>query len=97
MSFIAVSILIITIIVSTSGVLSTLPASTLVQGIESTSATVGTKMSVSSSAGDIITTIAGSSTVASFSGDNGAATSATLCNPSGIALDSSGIFAYRDL
>ena len=39
----------------------------------------------------IITTIAGSSTSGSFSGDNGAATSATLNYPWGIALDSSGI------
>ena len=39
----------------------------------------------------IITTIAGSSTSASYSGDNGAATSATLYNPNGVALDASGI------
>ena len=38
----------------------------------------------------IITTIAGSSTSGSFSGDNGAATSATLNGPSSIVLDSSG-------
>jgi hypothetical protein len=43
---------------------------------------------------DIITTIAGSSTSGSFSGDNGAATSAGLNGPVGIALDSSGIFNY---
>ncbi len=39
---------------------------------------------------DIITTVAGTGT-ASYSGDNGAATSATLNSPMGIALDSSGI------
>ena len=38
---------------------------------------------------DVITTIAGTGD-ASYSGDNGAATSATLHNPTGIALDSSG-------
>ena len=37
----------------------------------------------------IITTIAGNGT-ASYSGDNGAATSATLYYPAGIALDASG-------
>ena len=39
----------------------------------------------------IIITIAGAGT-ASYSGDNGPATSATLCSPDGITLDSSGIF-----
>lgn len=39
-----------------------------------------------------ISTIAGSSTSPSFSGDNGQATSATLYTPTGIALDTSGIF-----
>ena len=39
----------------------------------------------------IITTIAGSSTSGSFSGDGGAATSATMDFPDGIALDSSGL------
>ncbi len=38
----------------------------------------------------IITTIAGSSTSGAFGGDNGQATSATLDQPRGIALDSSG-------
>jgi enoyl-[acyl-carrier-protein] reductase (NADH) len=38
----------------------------------------------------IITTIAGSSTSGSYSGDNGQATSATLWLPSGVALDASG-------
>ncbi len=38
---------------------------------------------------DIITTIAGTGT-SSFSGDGGAATSATLNNPYGVALDTSG-------
>ena len=37
-----------------------------------------------------ISTIAGSSTSGSYSGDNGAATSATLNWPSGVAVDSSG-------
>ena len=37
----------------------------------------------------IITTIAGTGT-ASYSGDNGAATSATLSYPQGVALDASG-------
>ena len=37
----------------------------------------------------IITTIAGTGT-GSYSGDNGAATSATLKNPFGVALDASG-------
>ena len=37
----------------------------------------------------IITTIAGTGS-AGYSGDNGAATSATLYNPSGVALDESG-------
>ena len=38
----------------------------------------------------IITTIAGSSTSGSYSGDNGAATLAALYGPYGVALDSSG-------
>ena len=38
----------------------------------------------------IISTIAGSSTSGSYSGDNGAATSATLYTPKGVALDASG-------
>ncbi len=38
---------------------------------------------------DIITTIAGTGSW-SYSGDGGAATSATLFNPSSVALDSSG-------
>ena len=37
----------------------------------------------------IITTIAGTGT-SSYSGDNGAATTATLNGPSGVALDASG-------
>ena len=37
----------------------------------------------------IITTIAGTGT-GSYSGDNGAATSATLNNPQGVGLDASG-------
>ena len=37
-----------------------------------------------------ISTIAGSSTSGSYSGDNGAATSATLYYPQGVALDASG-------
>ena len=39
----------------------------------------------------IISTIAGSSTSGSYSGDGKPATSATLNNPFGVALDSSGI------
>ncbi len=42
---------------------------------------------------DIITTIAGTGT-GSYSGDNGAATSATLNYPEGVALDSSGFSFY---
>ena len=42
----------------------------------------------------IITTIAGSSTSGSYSGDNGAATSATLWYPYGVALDASGRILY---
>ncbi len=38
----------------------------------------------------VITTIAGSSTSSSYSGDNVAATSATLYGPAAVALDSSG-------
>ena len=38
----------------------------------------------------IITTIAGSGTSGSYSGDNGFATSATLYYPNGVALDASG-------
>ena len=40
----------------------------------------------------IITTIAGSSTSTGYSGDNGQATSATMKNPMGVTLDSSGYF-----
>ena len=47
---------------------------------------------------DIITTIAGSggtgSTSGSYSGDNGAATSATLNTPFGVAVDASGRILY---
>ena len=41
----------------------------------------------------IITTIAGTGT-GSFSGDNGAATSAALNIPSAVAVDSSGLIIY---
>ncbi len=41
----------------------------------------------------IITTIAGSSTSGSYSGDNGPATSAALNTPTDLALDSAGIFS----
>ena len=48
----------------------------------------------------IITTIAGSSTSDAYSGDNGAATSANLASPAGVAVDASGIsilpFYYCD-
>ncbi len=43
----------------------------------------------------IITTIAGSSTSGSYSGDNGQATSATIDRPVDVALDSSGICLLR--
>ncbi len=39
---------------------------------------------------DIITTIAGSSTSGSYSGDNGQATSATLYGPYGVDVDTAG-------
>ena len=42
----------------------------------------------------IITTIAGSSTSGSYSGDTGAATSATLNYPRGVAVDASGRILY---
>ena len=42
----------------------------------------------------IITTVAGSSTSGSYSGDNGQATSAKLNSPTGIAVDSTGISYY---
>ncbi len=42
----------------------------------------------------IITTVAGSSTSGSYSGDGGQATSATLYNPEGVALDSAGTYLY---
>ncbi len=42
----------------------------------------------------IITTIAGSSTSGGYSGDNGAATSATLNRPSGVTVDLSGSSLY---
>ena len=42
---------------------------------------------------DIITTIAGTGT-SSYSGDNGAATSAALYNPTGVVLDASGRILY---
>ena len=38
----------------------------------------------------VITTIAGSSTSGGYSGDSGAATSAKLDDPAGVALDTSG-------
>jgi len=45
---------------------------------------------------DIITTVAGSSTSGSFSGDGGQATSAALAYPCGIALDSAGNLYIAD-
>jgi hypothetical protein len=42
---------------------------------------------------DVITTIAGTG-VAGYSGDNGAATSASLSYPLGVAVDSSGIYLF---
>ena len=44
----------------------------------------------------IIYTIAGSSTSASYSGDAGAATSATLNYPLGVAVDASGIIISKN-
>ena len=44
----------------------------------------------------MVTTIAGTG-AAGYSGDNGAATSATLYNPHGVALDSTGIHALTSL
>ncbi len=41
----------------------------------------------------IITTFAGTGS-GSYSGDGGAATSATLCNPRGVALDSAGTHSF---
>lgn len=46
--------------------------------------------SITPSAVFIMSTIAGSSTSTGYSGDGGAATSATLNNPAGITLDTSG-------
>ncbi len=43
----------------------------------------------------IISTFAGTGTQ-SYSGDNGPATAATLNNPYGVALDSSGMFLAHD-
>ena len=43
---------------------------------------------------DIITTIAGTGS-GSYSGDNGAATSATLNGPFGVAVDASGRILYN--
>ncbi len=46
----------------------------------------------------IITTIAGTgSSTGSYNGDSGQATSVGLCDPSGVALDSSGIFLYEHI
>ena len=42
----------------------------------------------------IISTIAGSGTSGSYSGDNVAATSAALYNPTGVAVDASGRILY---
>ncbi len=42
----------------------------------------------------IITTVAGSSTSGSYSGDNDQATSATLYNPTGLAFDAAGTLLY---
>ena len=45
----------------------------------------------------MITTIAGSSTSGGYSGDNGQATAATLDQPHGVTLDSSGILYILDI
>ncbi len=52
------------------------------------------KVVVTSGAPGMITTIAGTGT-ASFSGDGGAATSATLNSPKGLTLDSAGTTPYE--
>jgi hypothetical protein len=44
----------------------------------------------------IITTVAGTGT-AGYNGDGGAATSATLNSPTGVALDSSGTLLHSDI
>ncbi len=59
---------------------SLVPSSRSPSGVPSSSPSIG-----------IITTIAGSSTSGSYSGDNGDATSAMLNYPAGLALDSSGM------
>ena len=56
----------------------------------SASATPYPTLSPSTATASIITTIAGTG-ASSYSGDGGAATSATLYEPRGIATDSSGI------
>ncbi len=42
----------------------------------------------------IITTIAGNGGTGSYSGDDGAATSAMLYNPTGVALDAAGTHSF---
>ncbi len=45
----------------------------------------------------IITTIAGSSTSNSYSGDNGQATAATMFTPDGVTVDVSGSASYIEV
>ena len=66
---------------------------TLVPSTATPSTVTPSSLSPTSVQGDIITTIAGTGT-GSYSGDEAAATSATLYYPSGVVLDSSGIPYY---
>ena len=52
-------------------------------------------LAISPNAASIITTIAGTG-IASYSGDNGQATAATMNGPAGIVIDSSGNVYFND-
>ncbi len=43
----------------------------------------------------VISTVAGTGSYITFSGDNGPATSATLSSPTGVAFDSAGSYCYQ--